>query len=87
MWSSIISNVFNSTILVPVPGDASYGSALLAGVGAGVFATPAEAVRKCLKIGRRVEPGAGESELYLKLFKKYKAVHDALAPVYKNKNF
>ncbi len=87
LWSSIISNVFNSTILVPVPGDASYGSALLAGVGAGVFATPAEAVRKCLKIGRRVEPGAGESELYLKLFKKYKAVHDALAPVYKNKNF
>lgn len=83
LWSSIISNVFNKTVLVPVPGDASYGAALLAGVGAGIFSTPAEAVRKCLKIGRQVEPEAAESEFYSKLFENYKAVHDALAPVYK----
>ncbi|MFR6032952.1 MAG: hypothetical protein ACLUKN_07060 [Bacilli bacterium] len=84
--SSIISNVFNSTVLVPTPGDASYGAALLAGVGSGVFSAPGDAVRKCLKIVSRAEPDSAESEFYSKQFEKYKAVHDALAPVYKNKN-
>ena len=86
LWSSIISNVFNSTVLVPTPGDASYGAALLAGVGSGVFSAPGDAVRKCLKIVSRAEPDSEESEFYSKQFEKYKAVHDALAPVYKNKN-
>ncbi len=85
LWSEIIANVFNLPAIVPNPGDASYGSALLAGVGAGYFASPAEAVEKCLKFDRTVEPDAEAAKEYAILFKKYKAVHDALAPIYANK--
>ena len=49
LWSSIVSDVFNMSVAVPIPGDASYGAALLAGVGAGAFANAADAVKKCLK--------------------------------------
>ncbi|MBR0056128.1 MAG: xylulokinase, partial [Kiritimatiellae bacterium] len=37
LWSEIVCNVFNRPVAVPSPGDASFGAALLAGVGAGVF--------------------------------------------------
>ena len=33
LWSEIVCNVFNLPVRVPIPGDASYGSALLAGTG------------------------------------------------------
>lgn len=85
LWSGIISDVFNTPVAVPIPGDASYGTALLAGVGVGVFENSAEAVKKCLKIGRMVNPNPESAEKYAKLFKKYKATHDALAPIYKMK--
>ena len=83
LWSEIIADVFGVSVSVPIPGDASYGSALLAGVGTGVFETPAQAVRKCLKIDRVVRPNISNAERYSELFKKYKSVHDVLAPVYK----
>ncbi len=85
LWSSIIANVFDKSVAVPIPGDASYGTALIAGVGAGAFKTPAEAVEKCLKIDRFVKPDPQVVPRYAELFKKYKAAHDALAPVYKMK--
>ena len=85
LWSEILSNVFNLPASVPIPGDASYGSALLAGVGAGYFSNPVQAVEKCLKTDRTIQPDAESAEKYAQLFKKYKATHDALAPVYKMK--
>ena len=83
LWSEIIANVFNLSAAVSLPGDASYGSALLAGVGAGFYSTPAEAVRKCLKFDRTVQPNAEVAQIYSTLFEKYKSIHDALAPIYK----
>ena len=87
LWSSIVANVFDIEAAVPAPADASYGSALLAGVGVGVFSSPKDAVKKCLKFDRTVSPDAETAALYSALFEKYKAVHDALAPIYKNSNF
>jgi len=86
LWSKIIADVFGLAATVPIPGDASYGSALLAGVGAGLFATPSEAVSQCLKFDRVVEPDAASARAYSELFEKYKAAHDALAPVYSKYN-
>ncbi len=85
LWSSIVSNVFGLEAAVPSPGDASYGCALLAGVGAGMFKTPAEAVLKCLKYDRTVKPDQSSTAQYAELFKKYKSIHDALAPIYAGK--
>ena len=78
-----MANVFNLSASVSLPGDASYGSALLAGVGAGFYSTPADAVRQCLKFDRVVQPDAESAQRYSVLFQKYKSIHDALAPIYK----
>ena len=83
IWSEIIANVFNVPVAVPIPGDASYASALLAGVGIGLFDNSADAVNKCLKMDRTVKPNPEAAQEYARLFKKYKAIHDALAPIYK----
>ncbi len=82
LWGAIVANVFGLEVGVPTPGDASYGSALLAGVGAGFFKNPREAVVKCLKSERSILPNPLEVGLYAELFEKYKSVHGALAPIY-----
>ena len=83
-WSEIVANVFNRPVSVPEPGDASFGAALLAGVGAGVFSDEREAVAKCLRISRRIEPDAAAAAEYAGLFACYRRIHDALAPVYRS---
>ncbi len=82
LWSEVVANVFNRPAAVPLPGDASFGAALLAGVGAGVFSDEREAVAKCLRIGRTVEPDPGAAAEYEELFNHYRRIHDALAPIY-----
>jgi xylulokinase len=85
LWSEIICNVFGVPVQIPVPGDASFGSALLAGTGAGVFADSRAAVKACLNVDRELLPEPSLTEFYREGFKKYRAVHDALAPVYSAK--
>ena len=82
LWSEIVANVFNCAVAVPEPGDASFGAALLAGTGIGVFADVKAAVAKCLKISRSIEPDADAAARYDHLFTCYRRIHDALAPVY-----
>ena len=82
LWSEIVANVFDRPVAVPEPGDASFGAALLAGVGASVFSDVRDAVARCLKIGRTIAPDPAAAAAYAKLFARYRAIHDALAPVY-----
>ena len=84
LWSEIVANVFNCAVAVPEPGDASFGAALLAGAGVGVFSDVKDAVAKCLKISRRIEPDAAASAEYANLFARYRRIHDALAPIYRS---
>ena len=83
LWSEIVANVFNCTVAVPEPGDASFGACLLAGAGIGLFSDVKDAVVKCLKIGRKVEPDPSTAAQYDHLFTCYRRIHDALAPVYR----
>ena len=81
-WGEIVADVFNRAVAIPEPGDASFGAALLAGVAAGFFRDAREAVARCLRIGHTVEPEPAAVAQYAELFARYRAVHDALAPVY-----
>ena len=83
LWSEIVANVFNCSVAVPEPGDASFGACLLAGTGIGLFGDVKEAVAKCLKISRRIEPDPSAAAEYDHLFTCYRRIHDALAPVYR----
>ncbi len=82
IWSEIVANVFGCTVSVPTPGDASFGACLLAGVGIGLFADVKDAVEKCLKLDRTISPDPSAAAKYERLFARYRAIHDALAPIY-----
>ena len=83
LWSEIVANVFNCTVAVPEPGDASFGACLLAGTGVGAFSDVKEAVAKCLHINRTLNPDPAAAAAYDHLFACYRRIHDALAPVYR----
>ena len=82
LWSEIVASVFDCAVAVPSPGDASFGTALLAGVGIGLFADARDAVARCLRIDRTIAPDPDAAAQYARLFARYRAIHDALAPVY-----
>ena len=86
LWSEIVCNVFHLPVQVSTPGDASFGSALLAGTGIGLFENSADAVHKCLRIDRNLTPDPVLAEQYGRLFRKYRRIHDALAPIYADHN-
>ena len=82
LWSEIVCNVFDLPVQLPTPGDASFGAALLAGTGAGVFRDSREAVKQCLRLDRTLTPDPERAAFYARRFRTYRAVHDALAVVY-----
>ena len=86
LWSSIVCDVFNAPVKCPTCCDASFGSALLAGVGTGVFADESAAVRQCLTFDRALTPDAERARFYAKQFTHYRAIHDAMAKCYKRLN-
>lgn len=82
LWRQIISDVFGMRLLRPISGDASFGSALIAGVGIGIFKSLREAVDSCVKTESSVEPDPKRHELYEEFFRVYKEVHDRLVDLY-----
>jgi len=80
-WRQIISDVTGLTVEVMENGDASFGAALLAGIGTGIFATPADAISKCVRPLSRHEPDSRNHETYSSLFNIYKSAQAALVPL------
>lgn len=82
LWSSIVCNAFDLPVQIPTPADASFGTALIAGTGAGIFPDSASAVRRCLHLDGQLTPDHQTADFYRNLFDIYTGIHDALAPVY-----
>ena len=82
LWSQIAADSLGITLNITESSDSSLGSAMLAGVAMGVFKSPKEAVEKCVKTVKTVYPRPEFTAIYSDLFKKYKAVQAALAPIY-----
>ena len=80
-WRQIMSDVLGREICRPAQGDASYGAALIAGVGAGVFGSLSEAAELCAPVIDRARPEAERHDLYSKLFAVYKEAQAGLAPL------
>jgi xylulokinase len=81
LWRQIICDVLGLEISRPAHGDASFGAALLAGVGAGIFASPEDAAGRCAKVADRVQPDETRHALYSQLFSIYKEAQARLAPL------
>jgi xylulokinase len=81
VWRQIIADVTGLVVERTESGDASFGAALVAGIGVGVFASPQDAVAKCVRFLDRAEPDAENRQFYSKLFGIYKDAQAAIAPL------
>jgi xylulokinase len=81
-WRQIIADVLGISLEKAAVDDSSFGSALLAGVGSGWFKSFEEAAEQCIQVDSIITPNMERHDFYDTLFRKYKRIHDALAPVY-----
>jgi xylulokinase len=80
-WRQIVADVLGVAVLLPRVTDASFGAALLAGVGTGLFANERAAAQTCTSIVAQAEPNAHRSAFYEELFGLYRRSQAALAPI------
>lgn len=85
LWKQITADMLGITLKTTESSDSSFGSAMLAGIAVGVFKDAKDAVKKCVKVNDTVEPNMENHAKYMELFEVYKKVHDALAPIYKDR--
>lgn len=81
LWRRIVADVMGVPVMVPSSGDASFGSALIAGVGVGLFPDVVTAAEKCVQFEESIVPNAENHEKYARYFAIYQKIHDQLAPV------
>lgn len=84
IWKQMTADVLGITLKTTESSDSSFGSAMLAGIAVGVFASPEAAVEQCVKQTDIITPNPDNTKKYSEVFKKYKAIHDALASIYHN---
>lgn len=82
LWRQILCDVLDTPLTVTADNDSSLGSAMLAGVAAGIFDSFEDSVDKCVKVSAVVRPVAENVETYDKGFATYREIQAALAPVY-----
>ena len=85
LWRQIVADVLNLKMQKVKVDDSSFGTAMLAAVGIGWFESYAAAAECCVEIDSVSEPIPENAAVYDKLFARYKAIHDALAPIYREK--
>ena len=81
VWRQIVADVLNVEILLPESTDASFGAALIAGVGVGVWADERTAARQCARVVDTAVPDPQNVALYEKLFAIYKDAQKGLEKV------
>lgn len=82
LWRSIVADALGITLKTTESSESSLGSAMLAGVGVGIFKNFKDAARLCVKQKNIIYPNVENTEKYCCLSKKFKSIHDALAPIY-----
>ena len=83
LWRQILADVFDSEIvLTNLTEGAALGAALLAGVGAGVYADVADACQSVVRVTDSVEPGP-DAHAYAEYYGIYRDLYPALAPLYR----
>jgi len=81
LWRQIVADVLAMPICVPRVADASFGAALVAGIGAGVFADATEAVERTVHIEYRHEPDRARSAFYAEMHAVYRDAARAMQPI------
>ena len=82
LWRQMIADALGIALKTTESSDSSLGSAMLAGIAVGVFKDAKDAVEKCVKEVDITYPNPENTPKYREVFKTYKKIHDALAPIY-----
>ena len=82
LWRQILADCLGITLVQKAYNDSSFGSCMFAGIAAGIFESPQNALDICNKTISETKPDMENHEKYKKLFKRYKAVADALENIY-----
>lgn len=85
LWRQITADVLGITLKTTESSDSSLGSAMLAGIAINVFCDAKDAVNHCIKQKDTVIPNPENTKKYAEIFKEYKRIHDALAPIYEDR--
>ncbi|MBO5908239.1 MAG: xylulokinase, partial [Clostridia bacterium] len=85
LWRQMIADALGIALKTTESSDSSFGSAMLAGIAAGVFKDAADAVAKCVKEVDITYPNSDNTSKYREVFEVYKKIHDALAPIYQER--
>lgn len=80
LWRQIVADVLGVHIELPAAADASYGVALIAGLGSGVL-EDLNALPDIVRIVDRIAPDPARHELYQDRFEIYREIQAALAPI------
>jgi hypothetical protein len=83
VWLQIVADVPGCALEVPAEVDSSYGAALIGLVGVGLSPSLEEAAGLAKARSTRVVPDPRAAAHYADEFTRYRAVHDALAPLYR----
>jgi ribulose kinase len=82
LWLQVHADVLNQPVHVPADAEAcALGSAMMAAVRAGRFASFPEAAAAMVRLAEVVEPRPGHRPAYDELFGKYQATYRALRPL------
>ena len=82
LWRQMIADSLGIRLIEMKFADSSFGSAMLAGVAAGIFKNPEDALKRCNTVISETYPKPENTVKYKELFKRYKAVQKALEPIY-----
>lgn len=82
LWCQIISDVFGLPVIRPENDDSSFGDALLAGVGVGLFENEISAIKRCGGIKKKYTPNFENHEKYKELFSIYQDIVKATTPLW-----
>ncbi|HZJ68631.1 MAG TPA: FGGY-family carbohydrate kinase, partial [Candidatus Eisenbacteria bacterium] len=84
VWVQIFADVLQIPIdVVADKEQGAQGAAMAAGIAVGAYKDYADAINKCVKISRTVEPRPEYADIYQEKYKKYRAVIGGLSDVWK----
>jgi xylulokinase len=78
LWRQIVCDMVGKKLILPKIDDSSFGTALVGGLGVGLFKSVEEAVQKCVQDIDVIQPNFKNHEIYLQIFEVYKKVSEDL---------
>jgi xylulokinase len=83
LWNQIKADIYQKVVKTFETSEGGIlGSAILAGVGVGVYPHPASGAARCLRVAKEYHPNPGAVERYNALFGLFKDLHDRLQDPY-----